>query len=70
MNKPGVTSVVIAGLAAVFLLIAGCAGPPGRAAAPETAAPEDVAGAESMVLRPEPSGWKIVHIHGSSYLRE
>jgi ketosteroid isomerase-like protein len=32
--------------------------------------PVEVDGAESMVLRRNPSGWKIVHIHWSSRVRE
>ena len=51
MNKPRMTPAAIAGFAAVFLLTAGCAGQSGRAAAPETAAPEDIAGAVAAVDR-------------------
>jgi ketosteroid isomerase-like protein len=51
MNEPRVTPAAIAGFAAAFLLTAGCVGQPTRAAAPETAAPEDVAGAVAAVDR-------------------
>lgn len=51
MNEPRVTPAAIAGFAAAFLLTAGCAGQPERAAAPETVVPEDVAGAVATVDR-------------------
>lgn len=51
MNDPRRPIATLTGLAAVFLLTAGCAGPPERAAAPETVVPEDVAGAVATVDR-------------------
>jgi len=32
--------------------------------------PVEIDGAESMILRKDPSGWKIVHIHWSSHVRK